>query len=234
MKVVIVAPAFDEATMYSFAWAKRLASTLPGVEATPLWGGRVSRAEVERALESHPEAVYIHYDHGTEDAHWGSESERVVDLHNVHMLKGRVAYTMNCLSAKKLGAVAHSIYGCVYIGYVKEFAFVPDEEELFSEAANYGMVVYASGAASWAEVKKAMVQKFDECIARAKSPWSKIWLMWDRDALRVYAEGVDKPESDCPFRRAALSLLGRWGWASGRALVGQLWRSLKRFAKRLT
>jgi hypothetical protein len=215
---VLIDPEFDEATAFSRLWASRLKEAIEsrGWKVVELGGRPISRAEVEEALAANPGAPYIHYNHGSEDAHWGSEEEAVLDLKNVGRVAGRVVYCMNCLSAKKLGAVAHTNYGCVYVGYIKEFTFVTDDEGLFCEAANSGFIAYADGK-GWAEAKKIMVEAFNKAISETDNPWSKIWLQWDRDALRIWCKGVDEPETRCPFRRVAIALFGpKIGWKISR------------------
>jgi len=209
-RAVLVAPLFDEATKYSFMWAQRLRSALEqmGWRIVEVGGREVSREEVEELLDKSPCAAFIFYDHGTEDALWGSEEEEVVDLKNVGKLANRVVYTMACLSAKRLGAVAHLKHGAVYVGYVEEFAFTEYDEHLFCECANSGMIAYARGEEDWARIKEAMLRAFDEAIEKARDPWTKVLLRWDKEALRVYALGADRPEAECPLRKAAVALFG--------------------------
>jgi hypothetical protein len=212
---ILIDPEFDEATYYSHLWASRLKEAVEaeGWKVIEIGGRRVSRAEVESALASNPSVPYIHYNHGSEDAHWGSETEKVLDLNNVDKVAGRIVYCMNCLSAAKLGAVAYTNYKCIYVGYVREFAFTVEDEQLFGEAANSGFIAYAKGERDWAKIKQVMINAFNEAINRTNNPWTKTWLTWDRDNLRIYCEGVDSPETRCMFRKLAIMLLGpKLGW----------------------
>ena len=223
-EAVLVAPRFDEATEYTYAWSQRLKELLfsTGWRIEEVGGGRASRREVEQLLERSPGLPFLFYDHGSEDALWGSEGEAVVDLKNAGLLANRVIYAVACLSAKKLGAVAHSVYGAVYIGYAREFAFNPREEVLFCEAANSGFTAYAKGERDWKKIKELMIESFNKAIEKAGDPWTKLLLAWDRDALRVYAPGADEPESQCVLRRLAIRLFGsRVGWKlSGKTVAG--------------
>jgi hypothetical protein len=215
MQVLLIDPKFDDATAFSHLWASRLKKALEEEDwkVLEIGGRRVSRAEVEEALENNPNIPYIHYDHGSSDAHWGSETEAVLDLQNISKVAGRIVYCMNCLSAKKLGAVAHSSYGCIYIGYIREFTFSVEDEHLFCEAANSGFIAYAMGEKDWSKIKALMVEAFNRAIAQAENPWTRVWLAWDRDSLKVYAEGADQPQTRCIFRKVALKLLGpKLGW----------------------
>jgi hypothetical protein len=220
LTAVLIDPEFDDATFYSHLWASRLKQALEaeGWKVVEIGGRRVSRVEVEGALAANPGAPYIHMDHGSEDAHWGSETEHVLDLKNVDKVAGRVVYCMNCLSAAKLGAVAHINYGCVYVGYIREFVFTVEDEELFCTAANSGFIFYVKGEDDWAKVKAVMIEAFNKAISETDNPWSKTWLTWDRDNLRIYAPGVDVPETKCIFRKAAIALFGpKLGWKLSRA-----------------
>lgn len=117
-----------------------------------------------------------------------------------------------CLSAAKLGKVAYSSYGCVYVGYVKEFSFTVEDEELFCQAANSGFIAYADGESDWAKIKA-----FNKAIQETENPWGRTWIAWDRDKLRVYAQNADQPETKCIFRKLALKLFGRrLGWRISR------------------
>jgi hypothetical protein len=211
-------PEFDEASKYSHLWGTRLIEQVKDkVNVILLEREDATRERFEKALQEHPGADVCFEDHGSEDCLCAQGGEDcVLDLENVGKAAGRVIYTMSCLSAKKLGAVAHTNYGCVYVGYIKEFAFVPDEEGLFCEAANSGFIAYAEGK-GWAEVKKVMVEAFNEAMGKTENPWTKTLIAWDRDNLRVYAEGADEPETRCVLRAFALRILGpKVGWRISR------------------
>jgi hypothetical protein len=160
-----------------------------------------------------PDAI-VFEDHGSESclaAQGGGDC--VLDTSNVEKVAGKIVYTMACLSAAKLGAVAYSSYGCVYVGYIKEFTFTVDDEELFCEAANSGFIAFIDGETDWAKIKQAMVEAFNKAVEKTDNPWSQTWLTWDRDILRVYAPNADQPESGCAFRKLALKIFGpKIGW----------------------
>jgi hypothetical protein len=123
---------------------------------------------------------------------------------------------MACLSAAKLGVEAWK-RGCVYVGYVETFTFTVADEQLFCQAANSGFIAYVQGEIDWAEIKRLMVKAFNKAMEQTSDPWAKLWLQWDRDALRIYASGVDTPETKCIFRKAAVTLFGsKVGWKLSR------------------
>jgi hypothetical protein len=191
-------------------WAQRLKQEIEakGWKVLEIGGRRVSRAEVEDVLGQNRKIPYLHFDHGSADAHWGSETEPVLDLKNVDKAAGRIVYCMNCLSASKLGAVAYANYGCIYIGYIESFTFTTGDEQYFCEAANSGFIAYANGETAWAKIKAIMVATFNKIIDAIEDPWGKMWARWNRDALRIWCKGVDEPKPTCPVSRMILFLFG--------------------------
>jgi len=213
---VLVAPKFDSATEYSYDWSREAKALLEqkGYEVIDIGGRRVSRAEVEEALKENPSAIYIHYNHGSEDAHWGSEDEAVVNLENVTLLSGRETYCMNCLSAKKLGVEAWKRKATAYYGYVEVFTFTTEALNSFKEFTNSGLKFRLEGK-SWNEclqlakdLAKALAQK----LVEAGKYIASVILQGDADVLRCYTEDMP-PTSDCVFRRLCLKIFGpKIGW----------------------
>jgi hypothetical protein len=214
MKVLAVAPCFDEASQYSFTWYTRLRDAVKDkVTLQELLRDTAVRSAFESNVEAFRPDVIVFYNHGSEDclcAQGGQDC--VLDSRNVDKVSGKIIYTMACLSGRKLGAQAYA-RGCIYVGYVETFTFTTDEEQLFCEAANSGFIVYVNGEQDWAKIKQIMIEAFNKSMDQAEDPWAKMWLQWDRDALRIYALGVDTPESKCVFRKLAIVLFGpKVGW----------------------
>jgi len=218
MKVLAVAPCFDEASEYSFKWYERLREAVKGkIELDELLKESATRENFERALNIFKPEVIVYYNHGSEDclcAQGGREC--VLDSKNLWKASRKVIYSMACLSAKKLGAEAYMSYGCIYVGYVGEFAFTAKDEQYFCGAANSGFIAYANGEGDWGKIKAIMVEAFNRAIDVVDDVWSKMLLRWDRDALRVYAPNADQPKAECPLRRLAVRLLGSIGWKISR------------------
>jgi hypothetical protein len=211
--MLIAAPRFDEATQYAYKWALQLAQELGG-EQTRLLEKDATRENFEGEIGRH--MLFIFYDHGEEDrliAQDGKES--MLDLDNVDLVAKKECYVMACLSAKKLGVEAYK-RGAVYWGYVAVFGFTTEEEGLFCEAANYGLIVKVKEGLSWKQALQRAKQKFTELMDRARDAWTKIWLRYDRDNLVCYSEETP-PESKCVFRKLAIKLFGpRVGWRLSR------------------
>ena len=213
---VLVAPEFDSATEYSYDWSREAKALLEekGYKIIDIGGRRVSRAEVEEALKRNSDALYIHMNHGSEDVHWGSEDEAVIDLENVELLYGRETYCMNCLSAKKLGVEAWKGKALAYWGYIEVFTFTTEAIDEFKEFAVSGLRFRLEGK-SWKEclqlakdLAKALAQK----LVEAGKYIASVILQGDADALRCYTEDMP-PTSDCTFRNVAIKLLGpKIGW----------------------
>jgi len=169
MKAVIVAPKFDPATKHSSAWCDEVANLVE--EKVYLTDRPITRAEVEEALEQNPEAIFIFYNHGSEDALWGSRIESVEDLLNAGLLSGREVYTLACLSAKHLGREAHRRNCRAYWGYEREFSFTLDALEDFKASANKGIKLRLEGL-SWRacleKTKEFMTELADKLLAEGK------------------------------------------------------------------
>jgi len=210
-----VAPCFDDVTQISHRWLRELVKYLdenalfPSEKWILLEKEDAIREKVERAIEENPEGIVVFYDHGEESGlvQQGGK-EYVIDLKNAGKFKGKVIYTMACLAGKKLG-IEHWKNGGVFWGYKEVFGFTTQEEHLFMECANAGLICRIKGK-TWEECFEHAKQKFNEAIGKAKLTWSKIWLMWDRDCLVLYSDKL--PPEVCMLRRLALRLFGRRGW----------------------
>jgi len=214
-QALLIRPRFDTPTDYSYKWAGELAEEVKKkFHLTDLSNG-VSRAQVEEAIKSKDPHLIVFYDHGIEGAWIGnSAGEHVIDITNVQLLIGRIAYTMCCRSGKGLGVEAYR-KGCkVYVGYADDFTFNIQDEHLFKDCANYGLKLWLRGESNWARIKQSWIEFWNKAIDSTSDPWTKMFLRSDRDALRVIAKGVDEPtETKCLLRSLALKLFGtRLGW----------------------
>jgi len=216
MKCVFVRPKFDSASIYSNLWCQRLIDAvkdkLEGY--IDLSEDKATRENVEKALSENPDADFCFYNHGnTEGLAEQGGAGYAIDRKNSYLLKGRFAYSMACLWGQGGGAQAYSEGAKAVVAYAEEFTFTTEDEQYFSEAANSGFIAYANGETVWAKIKAVMVEAFNKIIDAIQDPWGKMWARWDRDALRVYGEGADTPESKCTFRKIAIRIFGpKVGW----------------------
>jgi len=208
MIALLIAPDFDEATHYTKKWIQEVKKELVNQDYQLIYlTDEVKREKVENIIKVHNPDLIVFYNHGNEDAWYGSSTEKIIDLDNVDLLKNKEVYTLSCLSAKKLGVEAFK-KGCkVFIGYKDVFSFNTDEEDLFKEAANSGIIKKIRDKVSWEEAFNFMKQKYNECIEKAQSFWTKTWLAWDRDCLVKYDEN-QPPETKCILRKMLLRILG--------------------------
>lgn len=210
MKGICFAPEFDEPTEYSYKWNERLRDQIGDrMEKILLLKSDALRNNLEQALKENPDAILIHYDHGSEDAIYGQDGNPAIDLNNVILLKGRIAYNMNCLSAKILGKVAYED-GCkAYWGSVEVVSFTTDAEEEFCRAFNFGLLYWLEGH-SWKETleetKREMTKIIDELVKQGNG-MAAMLLREDRDALVCYDESPP-PQETCPVSRMIVSAFG--------------------------
>lgn len=211
--MLVCAPKFDNATSYSYEWSRELVDLLKkhGFVVKDISGGIVKREDVENSLVD--VSLYVHYDHGSEDCHWGGAHEKVIDLGNVNLLSGKEVYCMNCSSAKKLGVEAWKRGAVAYWGYVEEFVFTTDALDAFKEFANYGLKKRLEGL-SWKEclekTKERAKEIINELIRNGKYIAASA-LLHNMENLVCYTPS-EPPKSRSVFRRLALRLFGAKGW----------------------
>jgi hypothetical protein len=200
MKALVVAPKFDDATEYSYEWSREVVDWLKTAtyDVVDIGGREVGRQEVETELQKGVE-LYVHYDHGNEDCHWGSRTTKVVDLENDHLLAGKEVYCMNCLSASRLGRDAVKNKGCVaYYGYTDVFAFSTDALDDFKTFANAGLKYRLLGY-SWQQVVSMVKQLADvlvEKLYKAGKFIAASAMQHDADVLVCWEPGnVPEPNS---------------------------------------
>ncbi|MEM3389612.1 MAG: hypothetical protein QW491_09405 [Thermoproteota archaeon] len=211
-EILLIAPRFDDATQYSYLWMQRLLEKVEKkVEAVKLFETHATREHV--LFETGGKDAVVFYDHGSEDCLYAQGGQECVfTSSDAHLFRGRLLYTMACLAARKLGATVYA-NGGRFIGYYEPFSFVVNEEERFCRAANSGFIAWAEGERDFARIKQTMVDAFNAEIDSTQDAWAKVWLRYDRDALRVYAPGVDTPSSTCPFRSILIKIFGPTnGW----------------------
>ena len=208
MKALVTAPVFDDVTPHSYRWSREAKSLLESAyEVVDLSGGIVSRKDVEEIL---PDVdLFAFYDHGSEDALFGSQYLAVVDLANVQLLTGKDCYTMACSSAKILGVQAHKIKARSYWGYYDPFSFTTDALDEFQEFANCGLKFRLQGL-SWSDcLKKAkeLGYRLAEELSRAGKYVASVLMRQDTDILRCY-DGETPPAEPCRVSRLIVKLFG--------------------------
>ena len=191
---MVIRPVFDEVCEDTFREAEAAIKMLVDKrrEVADFPRGLAVREKVEKFLREHPNFNVYHADHGTKDAVFGHDKKPVIDLNNVHLMKGRIFYNNNCSSGKYLGVEAYR-KGCkVFWGYSDVFIYVTDNETLkyFNEVVNLGLKYYLDGK-SWEDAykltKRRMNEIIDELLKMGK-PLSAMCMRHDRDVLVCYTE----------------------------------------------
>jgi len=141
MKGILIRPRFDDPTKYTFDFAAEILAWCrqAGISVVELAETEAIRSRVEEELAKEGVDLFIHYDHGNEDALIGQDKNAVIDADNCQLLKGKEVYTLACLSAKNLGARVWRIGG-KYWGYVDVVSFTTDALPEFRRAFNSGFL----------------------------------------------------------------------------------------------
>ncbi len=222
MIAILIAPVFDDVTQYTYEWSREVEDLLiqHGYRVVSLANRPLSRKEVEDTIKSHPNALILFYDHGTEKSLVASENENAIDTENVYLLANRECFTVACLSAKKLGVEAYKIGCLAYWGYTRVFVFTTDALEEFKQFANNGIKLRIKENLSWEkcleETKKLAKQLVNKLISEGKIV-AAVLMQQNAEALVCYTPN-NPPESKCLFRKTAIKLLGaKAGWRVSRS-----------------
>jgi len=213
--VLNIAPRWDGdvAVQYSFNWNRVLIETLQ-CDPVELLEEDATRSKFEAALKEHAIDTVIFYDHGSETglvAQGGTGY--IVDKNNADKLKGKEVFTMCCLAAVDLGKYAYRQGAKAWWGYTKPFSFIPQDEQIYMKLANMGLIERRTGG-SWMKAHEKTYDAYTDTIERIReeggNPWTIITLVNNRDCLVVWCN-ENPPETDCPFRYAAIGLFGLSG-----------------------
>jgi hypothetical protein len=213
--MLAVRPLFDEVTSYTYRWLGEVIETVKPV--IDLKGSEAVRERFVETVEKYDPSMIIHYDHGVEDGWIGNDTGKIVDLENVELLAGREIYTLNCLSARKLGVEAFKKGAKAYWGFVDVFAFTSEDEEYFKEFANNGLRLRLQGL-PWEECLQKTLEKADELVNKLVSAGriiSAIALSHDKNSLVCYTV-KNPPRSTCFLRRLAAKIFGLKAWRISR------------------
>jgi len=121
----------------------------------------------------------------------------LLDYVSSRLMKGRLVYSMCCLSGSALGPRIIGAGGLAFFGYREEFGFfLGSAESAFRESANSGWVKLLEDE-SVGGALNAMLEKFNEWLDYyTEGPGSKdpnapligSWLVHDRDCLVVLGD----------------------------------------------
>jgi len=208
---LIIRPLFDEPTRWTDYCAQEIVDFLKEKRESfiDLREEEAVREEVEKVIKKEVPVVVLFYNHGDWDKWIGNDHRAVIDLTNCDLLSRKASYTLACLTAIGLGTEVWRKKGVAYVGYIDVVYLHVDKElidKYYKKPFNAGFyAIYEKK--KWKEVKQAMIEAYDESIAKATRDGRTIvasLLEHNRDALRVYDH--DKP---CLARRIARRLLGK-------------------------
>ena len=201
MKAVLVRPKFDDASKISFDFAAEILQWCreAGISVVDLAEGEAIRARVEEELAKGID-LFIHYDHGNEDALIGQDEKAVIDLTNCDLLSQKEVYTLACLSAKNLGVEVWRRDG-KYWGYVEVVSFTTDALPEFQEAFNCGFHYrFIEGDTHQNALSRAK-DTFDQLslqLVNDGKTFAAICMRQNRDSLRYYnANAPDEGGKGC-------------------------------------
>lgn len=194
MSTVLARTLLDEASEHSFAWAEDCvaAASTAGIPLKDLAKGDATPDKLRAALEEGKAVALVFYDHGSRRRFVSQDKGALVDYVGAKILKGRLVYSMSCLSGSALGPRIIDAGGLAFFGYREEFGFyIGSAEPAFREPANQGWLRLAEGQPV-KEALHAMTEKFEEWLdyyARGEggddpdAPIIASWLIHDRDCL---------------------------------------------------
>ena len=215
---IFIAPRFDKATEYSFAWCQAVEKYAidKGYDVIILNKEQATRTRVEEELRGWPDACLIHYDHGDVDRIYG-DGEPVIDLDNNVLLTKRECFSMSCLSAKTLGVDSYHRYHTTFWGSWEVISFTTDALDEFQRAMNFGIKLRLDGVTDWNIIMEKTLENdndiIDELIGKGKI-FAAALLRQDRDARRVWTDKTPPPDqnSKCFWRNLLLTLFGNRAW----------------------
>lgn len=235
MRLTFCRPEFDAATYYSHEWCGHKIEEAEEKDHSvrDLPRSDANRSDFEENMRNFNPHAFIFYDHGDEDclvAQGGMGC--VVNSGNAYYLKGRLVYTMACLSAKRLGETVHEEGGLTYWGHDDVVGFVTTALQAFEESLSIGL----SQLLEDRTVKQALEktgETYEEWITHytegdgkdeEDAPIIAAYLEHDYEHTRVIGElnitlsqipepPIPEPTPiPCPFRRAAVKIFGSAGY----------------------
>ena len=194
MSIVLARPLLDEASEHSYAWAEDCiaAAADAGIPLKDLAKGDATLDKLKAALKEGKAVALLFYDHGSSRRFVSQDGGSLVDYVGAKLLKGRLVYSMCCLSGSALGPRIIDAGGLAFFGYKEEFGFyIGSAEPAFREPANQGWLRLTEGQPV-KEALQSMTEKFDEWVdyytrgegrSNPDAPIIASWLIHDRDCL---------------------------------------------------
>jgi len=180
-KMLVFAPRFDTATEYSFQWAQSFIDKIK--EQSVDYSTLLEEDAIKRKFDEEIpyKDILVFFDHGGKDGLFGNDGKKIVTKISVGKLCGKKIFTMACLSALELGALAY-YSGCPeYWGAIESIGFTLVDADLFGEVFVEGAYSRFIEDKTISEVMEQMKNHFDSQKEKTNNPWTKIWLEKDKD-----------------------------------------------------
>ena len=167
--------------IYLFGWANEIIEVLMNTDhhLIELAGEYATKAEFESALDKNPgiEAV-IYYGYGEHEALMGSDNEAIIDENNIHLLSGKIAYTVCCRAGTGLADMAISSGAQAFFGYRDALYIAPHVDISLRKCANHAIIkllrqgcdVYEA-ATRMTETYRVWIDRFEQSQEGADNFW---------------------------------------------------------------
>ncbi len=128
--ILFTRPYYDQATQYLHFISGKLVAELKYVNehtVINLDAKTISRDYFESAVKSRNPRLVVLNGHGSKDAIYGDDREKILDVNNVHVLNSKIVYAVACDSLEGLGELAiNKGKATSYIGYGANFMIIID------------------------------------------------------------------------------------------------------------
>lgn len=198
MDVLLIRPKHDYVTEVFHSWAAVTRDCLDGCGHTVKDCSRaaVVRTTVEDTLRRRPNLhVVLYYGHGSESSLQGQDLDNpVIDQGNCNLLKGKIVFTIACLSARELGPCACKAGATCYFGY-DDYFWVPIDPsngalDSLQACAERGMIEMCAKATTSRVARQRMYDRYTEeyDVWLAENFDVALCLFWNREALTLVGD----------------------------------------------
>lgn len=142
--LLMIAPAFDQASDISFEWYKNALKHIPKdkFNIITLEKEEATRENFEKYIKDAD--IFAFWDHGNTNLLGSQQGKNppLVDFDNDYLLKDKEVWTMACLSGMRLGPDVVKKGGALFQGYRFPFVFTPYPviKDIFGKSANKGFL----------------------------------------------------------------------------------------------
>lgn len=168
-----------------------------GIPLKDLSKGDALTSKLKVVLDEENSVAVLFYDHGSRRRFVAQNLGALIDYVSAKLLKGRLVYSMCCLSGADLGRRILNVGALAFFGYDEPFGFfIGPSEPAFRMSANEGWNRLALGD-SVRKARESMVQTFNNWfdfytegpgVDDPNAPLISSWLIHDRDCLVVLGD----------------------------------------------